>query len=63
MTVEEHVDEFRGLNLTELKIDQAYVNISVPEEPNYLYLRSENCYKCPFELQHLTFDKVKEMSL
>ena len=48
-------DMYRGLNLTELKLDQAYVNISEHFEngkngnTHYLYLRSENCYGCPFK--------------
>ena len=54
MGVEEPTDElFRGLDLTDLSLDQAYVNINRTSEvrnnqPYYLYLRSENCYKCPF---------------
>ncbi len=45
------VDLFRGLKLTELKIDQAYVNISKQFEDiaYYVYLRSENCIGCPFQ--------------
>ena len=41
---------FRGLDLSELNLDQAYVDISNSSDPNskYLYLRSDNCYKCPF---------------
>ena len=46
------VNIFRGLNIAELKIDQAYVNISEQFEhgdlPYYVYLRSENCIGCPF---------------
>ena len=48
-------EEFQGLRLTDLKIDQAYVNVvrsteSVANnEKLYLYTREENCYGCPFQ--------------
>ena len=56
MGVEEPtVEEFRGIKLSDLKLklDQAFVNITQSStfgnnEQHYLYLRSENCYKCPF---------------
>ena len=47
------VEEFRGLHLSNLGIDEAYVNIThgttlKDDQPYYLYLRTDNCYKCPF---------------
>ena len=48
-------EEFQGLKLTDLKIDQAYVNFVRSTEsitnndPIYLYTREENCYGCPFQ--------------
>ena len=48
-------EEFQGLKLTDLKIDQAYVNVvrsteSISNnEQLYLYTREENCYGCPFQ--------------
>ena len=48
-------EEFQGLKLTDLKIDQAYVNVvrsteSISNnEQLYLYTRDENCYGCPFQ--------------
>ena len=69
MGVEEPTDEeFQGLNLKDLKLDQAYVNISqISELGNdqqpYLYLRSENCYKCPFRPYEEFFPEDKEVKL
>ena len=48
-------DEYQGLKLRDLKIDQAYVNVVrstesiANNEQLYLYTREENCYGCPFE--------------
>jgi heparan-alpha-glucosaminide N-acetyltransferase len=40
---------FRGLDLTELNVDQAYLNVSnARNAPFYLYSLSEECVKCPF---------------
>ena len=48
MGVEEHPDHFKDLDLSYLKRDEAIVNITNTEDKNYLYLRSDDCYKCPF---------------
>lgn len=41
--------KFRGLDLTQLKVDQAYLNISNHQAQKYfLYSLSEECVKCPF---------------
>jgi len=41
---------FRGLNMRDLKIDEAYVNVSWTGDGDmFLYKRSENCYLCPWE--------------
>lgn len=38
--------EFRGLNLSDLKVDEAYVNVtSLLHSPLWLYTLSEECYK------------------
>ena len=48
-------DEYQGLKLTDLKIDQAYVNVVrstesiANNEQLYLYTREDNCYGCPFQ--------------
>lgn len=40
---------FRGLNLSDLKVDEAYVNVtSHIDRPLWLYTLSEECYKCPY---------------
>lgn len=40
---------FRGLDLTNLNVDQAYFNVSNADiKPYYLYSLSEECVKCPF---------------
>lgn len=45
------VDNFRGLDLTQLKVDQAYLNVSNQQSTKYfLYSLSEDCIKCPFRL-------------
>jgi len=42
-------NKFRGLDLTQLKVDQAYLNISNQQSKKYfLYSLSEECVKCPF---------------
>ncbi|XP_070501262.1 heparan-alpha-glucosaminide N-acetyltransferase [Chironomus tepperi] len=42
-------NKFRGLDLTQLKVDQAYLNISNQQSKKYfLYSLSEQCIKCPF---------------
>jgi hypothetical protein len=41
---------FRGLNLKQLKVDEAYLNVSNAQAKKfYLYLLSEECVKCPFK--------------
>ena len=43
---------FRGLDLDELDLDQAYVNVtnSLPNVPNlFIYVLNEECYRCPFQ--------------
>ncbi|XP_047119724.1 heparan-alpha-glucosaminide N-acetyltransferase-like [Schistocerca piceifrons] len=47
------VDVFRGLNLRDLGVDQAFVNVTSQikgTDKLYLYSLSEECYKCPFTL-------------
>lgn len=40
---------FRGLNLKDLKVDQAFFNVSNGlSKKFYLYALSEECVKCPF---------------
>ena len=42
---------FRGLDLTELNVDQAYLNVSNGlEKKLFLYWLPEDCVKCPFKL-------------
>ena len=55
---------FRNLNLTKLKLDEAYVEISTTIDPNsnYLYLRSDDCYKCPFRSYDQFFDDYSKVS-
>ena len=48
MGVEEHDDRFGDIDLSNLKLDEAYVQINNSDDKNYLYLRSDDCYKCPF---------------
>lgn len=41
---------FRGLNLKDLKVDEAYFNVSNgASDPFWLYVLSEECVKCPFK--------------
>lgn len=41
---------FRGLNLNDLEVDQAFFNISSAMDIHlYLYSLSEECIKCPFK--------------
>lgn len=41
---------FRGLNLKDLKVDQAFFNVSnAASKGFYLYTLSEECVKCPFK--------------
>lgn len=43
--------KFRGLDLTQLKVDQAYLNVSNQQSLKYyLYSLSEECVKCPFRM-------------
>lgn len=47
---------FRGLDLTKLKVDEAYLNVSNANNVKYfLYSLSEECVKCPFR-------KIKNIS-
>ena len=49
MGVEEHQDTYNGLDLNKLNLDQANVAITNKlVDQNYLYLRSDDCYKCPY---------------
>lgn len=42
---------FRGLDLKELKVDQAYFNVSNARDEHFcLYTLSQECVKCPFKL-------------
>jgi hypothetical protein len=48
--------EFRGLNLSDLKVDEAYVNVtSLLYSPLWLYTLSDECYKVRFSLMKFTF--------
>lgn len=40
---------FGGLNLKDLKVDQAYLNVTNAAGRFYLYTLSEECVKCPFK--------------
>lgn len=43
------VSTFRSLNLKDLKVDQAFLNVSnALNSPLYLYALSDDCVKCPF---------------
>ncbi|XP_068084945.1 heparan-alpha-glucosaminide N-acetyltransferase isoform X2 [Anabrus simplex] len=53
------VAEFRGLNLTQLGVDEAYVNVTSQIPGLWLYTLSQECYKCPYS-RHLALDEVKE---
>ena len=63
-------EEFQGLRLTDLKIDQAYVNVVrstesiANNEQLYLYTREENCYGCPtpkYHCERTVFDDVTHL--
>jgi len=42
-------EEFRGLNRSDLEVDEAYVNVtSRIDSPLWLYTLSEECYKVSF---------------
>jgi hypothetical protein len=44
-------EEFRGLNLSNLKVDEAYVNVtSLLYSPLWLYTLSDECYKVGFKI-------------
>uniref|UniRef100_A0A0N7ZA38 Heparan-alpha-glucosaminide N-acetyltransferase catalytic domain-containing protein n=1 Tax=Scylla olivacea TaxID=85551 RepID=A0A0N7ZA38_SCYOL len=44
------MEEFMGLDLTELKVDQAYLKVNSAYEDNLtLYSLSHACYECPFQ--------------
>ena len=44
-------DKFRNLDLTQLKVDQAYLNISNEQSVKYfLYTLAEDCIKCPYRM-------------
>ncbi|CAH0717347.1 unnamed protein product, partial [Brenthis ino] len=44
------VEEFQGLNMSNLRMDQAYV-IGVADRDVSVYEVSDDCFRCPFELQ------------
>ncbi|KAJ2950785.1 hypothetical protein O0L34_g9050 [Tuta absoluta] len=44
------VEEHEGLNMTALKMDQAYV-VGLSDRPVAVYSVSDYCFRCPFELQ------------
>jgi len=45
------MDEFEGLDLRNLQIDQAWLRIrSQLDRPTWLYVRSDDCYKVNTEL-------------
>ena len=48
-------NKFRGLDLTQLKVDQAYLNISNQQRDKkyWLYSLSEECVKCPYRFLKL----------
>lgn len=47
---------FRGLNLSDLKVDEAYVNVtSHIDRPLWLYTLSEECYKVSFRIMNYYF--------
>ncbi|XP_054730275.1 heparan-alpha-glucosaminide N-acetyltransferase [Anastrepha obliqua] len=51
---------WRGLNMRELKVDEAFVVVkSHYAQPAYLYSRSDECYTCPYSyvksMQNFTF--------
>uniref|UniRef100_U5EPP0 Putative heparan-alpha-glucosaminide n-acetyltransferase n=1 Tax=Corethrella appendiculata TaxID=1370023 RepID=U5EPP0_9DIPT len=50
---------FNGLNLWKLRVDHAYVNVTIKQPHNYyLFSLSEECDKCPYtKLQKLTYSK------
>ncbi|CAH2063580.1 unnamed protein product, partial [Iphiclides podalirius] len=45
-------EEFGGLNLTSLTMDQAYM-IGVSDRNVSVYSVSDDCFRCPFELQKI----------
>ena len=57
-------DTYGGLNLTRLKLDQAYVNITsngfVNGITSFVYLRNEDCVGCPFKLEEKVRKKVAD---
>lgn len=56
------VDEFRGLSMTDLKIDQAYLNVSRIQDDAkefFIYLLNKDCAGCP--LQKYELGKVKNI--
>jgi len=47
------VEEFRGLSLTEMDMDTAYLlfkDVSDVSDKMYLYTLSDNCFRCPYQL-------------
>lgn len=43
-------NRFRGLDLRQLKVDQAFFNVSNERaQPYFLYSLSEECVRCPFK--------------
>ncbi len=46
------VDEFRGLSMTDLKLDQAYLNVSRTQNDSrefFIYLLNKDCVGCPLK--------------
>ncbi|CAH2091787.1 unnamed protein product [Euphydryas editha] len=44
------VEEHQGLNMSALKMDQAYI-VGVTDRDVGVYAVSDDCFRCPFELQ------------
>lgn len=55
------VDTFEGLNLTDLSTDEAYVRIKTGAEQIFVYLLSQDCVDCPYEIDQ-TENKVLKLS-
>ncbi|GLG99412.1 Heparan-alpha-glucosaminide N-acetyltransferase, partial [Gryllus bimaculatus] len=53
------VTEFRGLNLSSLGVDEAFVNITSDIPNLWIYTLSSQCYKCPFSRKY-EIDDIQE---